>query len=119
MDEEKQVVTITRQEGINLAVLESPKVLDEVSISEIGDKLSTIAKDTEFPKLVVDFRNVSNMSSSALGMLITVHKRIREAGGQLRLCNINPNIAEVFSITRLDEIFIIDKELEDSIAQLK
>ena len=51
-------------------------------------------------------------------MLITLHKRVREANGQLRLCNIQSAIGEVFKITRLNEIFQIyrnQKEAVDSI----
>ena len=59
------------------------------------------------------------MSSSALGMLITLHKRIRERGGELRLCGIQPAILEVFVITRLNEIFQIAPTREQAVQSLK
>jgi anti-sigma B factor antagonist len=55
------------------------------------------------------------MSSSALGMLITLHKRIREKNGQLKLCNIQPAIYEVFVITRLNEIFDIHQSQQQAL----
>ena len=67
---------------------------------------------------MVDFANVSHMSSSALGMLITLHKRVREKNGQLRLCNIQPAIREVFEITRLTEVFNICDSVEDAMASI-
>jgi anti-anti-sigma factor len=50
--------------------------------------------------------------------LITVHKRIREADGQLVLCNIHRNILEVFQITRLNEIFHIMTSQQEAVQSL-
>ena len=72
----------------------------------------------DMPKMVLDFSCVSHMSSSALGMLITLHKRIRERNGQLRLCNIQPAIVEIFAITRLNEIFQICKSRAEAMESL-
>ena len=57
--------------------------------------------------LLLNFENVEHLSSAALGMLITLHKRIMESRGQLKLSNINPQIYEVFKITRLNKVFDI------------
>jgi len=119
MEEEKSVMKVSDRDGTKVAVLESSKMLDELDISEIGAKLTEVIQGGGDKGLVIDFRNVSNMSSSALGMLITIHKRMREISGELRLCNINDNIKEVFDITRLNEILIIDESVEDSLANIK
>ncbi len=93
--------------GITVVELTDKKILDEVSIGEIGDQLNALAAKGQAPKLVLDFSAVNQLSSSALGMLITLHKRVREKGGQLMLCGIQPSIYEVFVITRLNEILQI------------
>ncbi len=98
---------VEREGDITIVELTDRKILDEVNISQIGDRLREIISKAGKPKLVLDFANVSHMSSSALGMLITVHKHVREKAGELRLCNIQPTIYEVFVITRLNEIFNI------------
>lgn len=105
-------------EGVTVATLADQRILDEISISQIGTKLSEIIAQTPKPKLVIDFANVTNMSSSALGMLITLHKRVKDAYGVLRLCNIQPTIAEVFKITRLDEIFQICQSRGEAITSI-
>ena len=95
------------------------KMLDEVSITQIGDQLSSLIAEPGTPKLVLDFTNVSHMSSSALGMLITLHKRIRDKNGQLRLCCIQPAIFEVFVITRLNEILKISNSPAEAVETLQ
>ena len=40
------------------------------------------------------------LASAALGMLITLHKKVQEQQGELKLSNINKQIYQVFRITR-------------------
>jgi len=94
------------------------RILDELSINEIGEQISAMIAKSPSPKIVMDFSGVAHMSSSALGMLITLHKRIREKGGELRLCGIQPAILEVFVITRLNEIFAISQTREQALQTL-
>lgn len=95
------------------------RILDEVSIGEIGEQLFERVARSAAPQFVLDFSSVAHMSSSALGMLITLHKRIREKGGELRLCGIQAAIQEVFVITRLNEIFQISQTREQALGSLK
>jgi anti-sigma B factor antagonist len=90
-----------------------------VNIMQIGQQLQALAARDAVPKLVLDFSNVGHMSSSALGVLITLHKRVREKNGQLMLCNIQPAIFEIFVITRLNEIFRIYPSREEALAALE
>ena len=94
------------------------RILDELSINEISDQLTALVAKAPTPKFVLDFSGVGHMSSSALGMLITLHKRLREKGGELRLCGIQPAILEVFAITRLNEIFTICQTREQALQTL-
>jgi anti-sigma B factor antagonist len=105
--------------GATVVELTDRRILDEVSINEIGEQLASMVAHAAVPQFVLDFSGVAHMSSSALGMLITLHKRIREKGGELRLCGIQPAIMEVFVITRLNEIFSICATKEQALETLK
>jgi anti-sigma B factor antagonist len=105
--------------NVIIVELADKKILDEMNIAQIGEQLNRLVAQTPDPRMVLDFANVAHMSSSALGMLITLNKRIRERRGQLRLCNIQPAIYEVFVITRLSEIFNVAQDRQQAIAELK
>ena len=109
---------VTRTDDVVLVELTDRKILDEPVIAEIADHLYKLVAEAGTPKLVVNFVHVTNMSSGALGVLITLNKRILEQGGQLRLCNIHPSIYEVFAITRLNEVFTICEDRESAIREL-
>lgn len=118
MEQETPSVSVTSEGDVRVVKLIDRKILDEVNIAQIGQQLNKLAAERDHPKIVVDFANVAHMSSSALGMLITLHKRVREREGELRLCNIQPSIYEVFVITRLNEIFQICQSRQEALASL-
>ncbi len=106
--------TVIESDGVNVVEFSDRKILDELSISEIGDQLKAVA--TPRAKLLLDFQNVEHLSSAALGMLITLDKLVKENEGELRLCHIHPQIFEVFKITRLNKLFSIHGTLQEAIA---
>ena len=103
---------------VSIVELKDRKILEEMSIMQIGEQLNAMVAAAEVPKVVIDFTNVAHMSSSALGILITLHKRIREKRGQLRLCCIQSAIYEIFVITRLNEIFSICQSRQEALGDL-
>jgi len=82
-------------------------ILDEANIQQIGEELASIVAAKPKPKLLISFTNVDHLSSAALGTLITINNKVRNAGGQLRLSDIDPQIYEVFVITKLNKLFQI------------
>jgi anti-sigma B factor antagonist len=40
---------------------------------------------------------------------------VQSAGGRLVLCNIDPQIREVFEITRLDKLFVIKNDEQEAL----
>ena len=118
MQQELPRLNISAEGDVTIVELTDRKILDELSISQIGERLQGMVAKAENPKFILDVSNVGHMSSSALGMLITVHKRIREKKGQLRLSGIQPPIREVFVITRLNEIFDICSSKDDALDTL-
>jgi anti-sigma B factor antagonist len=90
-------------------------ILDEANIQLIGEEISSLIDAQPKPKLLISFSNVDHLSSAALGTLITINNRVRAAGGQLRLADIDPQIYEVFVITKLNKLFEIHETSGDAL----
>lgn len=86
------------------------KILDEQNIQVIGEQLFSLVDEAGRKKVLLNFGNVEYLSSAALGKLITLNKKLQAAGGKLILCNIDPQIYEVFEITKLNKLFNIKAE---------
>jgi len=58
-------------------------------------------------KFVVDFADTGYIDSSGLGVLVSLSKKIREQGGELRLASLNEDLRTLFELTKLDTLFKI------------
>ena len=74
------------------------KVLEEL---ERGDR-----------HFLVDFARTGYIDSSGLGVLVSLSKKIREHGGELRLANLNDDLKTLFELTKLDTLFQIAETRE-------
>jgi len=91
------------------------KILEETDIQALRESIMSVVEQAERINLVLDFGNVRFLSSAVLGLLIRISKRIYERDGQLKLCNIDPKIYEIFKITRLTKTFNIYKNVESAV----
>lgn len=67
-------------------------------------------------KVVVDFSNTGYIDSSGLGALVSLSKKIRDAGGELRLAGLNEDLKTLFELTKLDTLFTIVASPEEALA---
>ena len=51
----------------------------------------------------------------AQGSFVAINNKVRQRNGQLRLANIDPQIYEVFVITRLNKLFQIHDTTDDAV----
>ena len=58
-------------------------------------------------KFVMDFAESSYIDSTGLGSLVSLSRKIREAGGRLRLAGLNEDLRTLFELTKLDTVFEI------------
>src|SRR4051812_26372331 len=81
---------------------------------ELKDLIQS-ALDKGERKLLVDFTRTGYIDSSGLGALVSVSKRIREAGGELRLAGLNDDLRSLFELTKLDTLFTISETPEQAL----
>jgi anti-anti-sigma factor len=92
---------------VTLVTFEDENILEEQQIRKLERVLLPIVRQNEQKRLVLNFESVKFMSSSFLGLLVKIHKRVIEMGGHLQLFNLDPKIHKVFEITQLVKVFDI------------
>jgi len=115
MSEAQVKLNIRKDGSVSIVKFEDRKILDELVINEIGERLNELAESEPQPEILLDFENVEHLSSAALGMLVVLNKQLAGRQGQLVLAGIRPQIYEVFKITRLNRIFNIHNTTEDAL----
>jgi len=104
--------TINRDSlAMHLKLDELIRATDEARNRMIGsEKLSeTVLDELERgeKKFLIDFSQTGYIDSSGLGVLVSLSKKIREQGGELRLANLNDDLKTLFELTKLDTLFQI------------
>ncbi len=80
-------------------------ILDAMQVEQIGTQLDDLVEKQARQKILLDFSNVRLLSSSALGVLVTLQKKARQIKGRAVICGLRPELRKVFKITSLDKLF--------------
>ena len=70
-------------------------ILDEQTVQAIGEQLFRLVDELGHTKLLLNFGNVEYLCSPVLGILATLNKKVKAAGGRLIACNLDPQIEEL------------------------
>ena len=67
-------------------------------------------------KFLIDFTGTGYIDSSGLGVLVSLSKKVREQGGELRLSSLNEDLRTLFELTKLDTLFRIAGSRQEGLA---
>jgi anti-sigma B factor antagonist len=115
MNQAEPKISIEYKGKVTIAILTEEKILQEVDIQGLENSIMALIEQVSGINLIINFCNVKFLTSSALGLLIRVLRKMHGTGGKLKLCSIDPRIFEVFMITRLDEVFEIYDSQEEAV----
>jgi anti-sigma B factor antagonist len=86
------------------------RITEGRGIEEIARELFHLVERENRKKLIMSLASVDSLSSAALGKLIALNKRVAVRGGAIKLSSMNADISRVFSVSRLDRLFEIEKD---------
>ena len=69
-------------------------------------------------RLVLDFSQGSFLSSTALGELMRIARKVRTSGGRLRLCRVTASVLDILKLTRMDKVIEICTSREEALRGL-
>ncbi len=107
----------------------STRVENEIHIVDIvGDLDTNTAPDAEnqltklmdqgVKKIVVNFDKLDFITSAGLRVFLAVSKRIKSEEGDIRICNLNETVQEVFDISGFSTILNVFGSLEQTLESL-
>jgi anti-anti-sigma factor len=93
----------TRMVGCPVVVLSlRPSEINSDTVAEdLRDELLARYLRAGAVHAVLDFQAVRYISSAGFPPLLSLNRKVRERGGRLVLCNLQPEVEEVFAVTRL------------------
>jgi anti-sigma B factor antagonist len=91
-----------------VAIIARPllKMMDDDALKTLSRLIDEASDaDAPVPLVIVDLSRVAILPSMALGLLVQVSNKCRARQQKLKLAALQPQIRQVFSITRLDRVF--------------
>jgi len=76
-------------------------VLSGQRADAVGKQLGDLLGEPGRQRLLLDFTNVTSLSSHMLSKLVLLNRRAESLGGRLALCNMRPDVLGIFEVTRL------------------
>ena len=74
---------------------------EDVNLEQFGHELFALVDQFGCRRLVVDLKTVKVITSSGLGKLITLHRKMHRHQGTVVFCTLQPPVEEVLQTSRL------------------
>ena len=107
--------SVSKQDGVTVVDVEGQLIVG--NRQELKQRVLEELEAGE-RRFVVDFRETGYIDSSGLGVLVSLSKKIREQGGELRLSGLNEDLRTLFELTKLDTLFRITDSKSEALEGL-
>jgi anti-anti-sigma factor len=77
------------------------QITEEDNLEQLAHELFALVDQFHFRKVILSLTPVRHVTSSVLGKLISLHRKLGRNDGQLILCNIHPDLKHVLNTSRL------------------
>ncbi len=88
---------------VTVVSLTTPR-LEDADAEAIGRQLADLVDRLGRHKLHLDLAEVQFVCSVGLAQLIALNRKVRAAGGELRLGNVRPEVFQVFAASHLTKL---------------
>lgn len=94
------------------------RLLDQAEVDGVRQALLRLAGDPGRGRLLLDFRAVEALTSAVLAVLLSLRGRLQKVGGRLALCELRPDVREVFAIAGLEGPLNVCATEQEALASL-
>lgn len=99
------------ENGIHLIEVEGR--IDAFLVTKIREVINELVQEGKV-KLVIRFDKVSQINSTALGILVGRLRRVRIHGGDIKIVELSPEIQRIFNVMGASRIFDIHPSVDSA-----
>ena len=108
--DEAALIEYNEIENITVGTLGAGTSLDADGSKDFGDNVIRYIETHPGVRLLLNFQNITYLSSAALSELLRVNDTAKTEKVAVQLCGLSHEIHKVFEITKLGDVFHIDLE---------
>jgi anti-sigma B factor antagonist len=100
--------TVSQIDNFTIVEFRNASLMDPIELEQIGQSLYRLVDAEDRRRIVLDFEKVQYLSSQAIGIVLTLNKKLTALpGSKLVLCGVGPRLQELLKITRLDRLLTV------------
>lgn len=96
-----------------------PRLTEDQNVEQLGQDLFALVEQFDRRKIVLSMKCVEYLTSSVLGKLITMHRKLHRKQGRLILCDLQPEVREVMRLSRLIDYFKTVESYEQALTDVQ
>lgn len=111
--------TVRQYEKHTLVVFRTPSMMNPADNERVRAGLLRLVDEEKRTHLVLDFGRVQFISSTVIGVLLTLNKRLAAAPpgtAGLALCGVGPRLLDLLKISKLDRLLTIKPTRKEALA---
>ncbi len=97
-----------------VARFEISHINDEENIEELGHELFVLVDQFGFRKVVLNMGTVEYVTSSVVGKIITLHRKLHRSEGQLVISDLTSGVSDVLNASKLLSYFKVERTEDDA-----
>ena len=101
----KPSVQVHEHEGSLIAEFWDCWRLDPAPVQDLRARYDAHRRKKGRTDLIIDLAGVGFAGSASLGIFVALHREVRQNGGRLIFCNVEPTVGEVFRASKLAPLF--------------
>ncbi len=101
--------------GSGAAKAKGPEEETGLCVEHLADQLWNLLNQHFVYRLVLEMEQVRLCSSSLMGQLVMLQKRVLQHDGALRLCGLSPQCQQALHLCRLDQVMPNFRNREDAV----
>ncbi len=108
---------VAEDNGVAILYVFGPEIRHPTPAAECCADALKLVTDEGCKQLLLNLGEVKYMSSTGFGSLMSLSKKVSEAGGVMKLCNLHPDVevgANIIGLGRVMEIFPTEQAAVDS-----
>lgn len=114
----KPSVEVREQDGLLVAEFWDCHRLDPAPVGDLRRKVDAHLERGGRPGLVVNLLGVGFAGSAALSGFTGIHRAVKARGGTLVFAHVEPNVQEIFRVSRLEPLFRFAADVPEALGML-
>ena len=100
--------TLQKVEKYSVVEFRTNSLMNPSELEQIATDLYRLVDEEDRRYLLLDFEKVKYLSSQAIGIILTLHKKLSQLkNSSFVLCGVGPTLMQLLKITRLDRVLKI------------